>query len=86
MGMLTAADTSDEAARVQAEIFARMTPEDRLLRAFEMCDLVTRIAEEGVRARHPDYDDEQVRIAVIRQRLGDELFLAAFPAAPLLDV
>lgn len=63
-----------------------MTPADRLLLAFEMCDLVTQIAEEGVRSRHRDYDDGQVRLAVIRQRLGDDLFTKAFPAAPLLDV
>ncbi|HET8930927.1 MAG TPA: hypothetical protein VFN21_09745 [Acidimicrobiales bacterium] len=84
--MSTAADTTDEAARVQAEVFARMNPEDRLLRAFYMSDLMVRIAEEGVRSRHPDYEDPDVRVAVIRQRLGDELFTAAFPESPLLDV
>jgi hypothetical protein len=84
--MSIAADTTDEAARVQAEVFALMEPEDRLLRAFQMCDLMVQIAEEGVRSRHPDYDDSDVRAAVIRQRLGDELFTAAFPESPLLDV
>ncbi len=36
---------------------------------------------EGVRKRHPDYDDRQVRLAVIRLMLPEELFLKAYPDA-----
>jgi len=34
-----------------------------------------------VRRRHPDDDERQVRLAVIRLTLPDELFSAAYPEA-----
>jgi hypothetical protein len=40
--------------------------------------------EEGIRHRHPEYSDEEVRLASIRARLGDELFLKAYPNARLV--
>lgn len=41
-------------------------------------------ARTGIRSRHPDYSDSQIRLAEIRMRLGDDLFRAAFPGRPLL--
>lgn len=61
-----------------------MSGEQRLLRAFEMSDLVVEIAAEGIRNRHPDYRDDQVHDALLRLRLGDHLFKLALPGAPLL--
>ena len=75
------ADTSLEAARVQYEIYARMPPARRLQLALEMSDFLRQTVEAGVRARHPDYTDEQVRLAAIRLRLGDDLFHQAYPGA-----
>jgi hypothetical protein len=73
------ADTTEEAARVQWEVLRRLTPEKRLQQAFQMtADLQRRLAD-GVRQRHPEYDERQVRLAVIRLRLGDELFRAVYP-------
>ena len=43
------------------------------------------LTRAGIRARHPEYDDAAVRLAEIRQRLGDELFVKAYPRAPRLD-
>jgi hypothetical protein len=40
--------------------------------------MMARIAA-GVRMRHPDYSDEQVRLATIRIRLGNDWFRKAFP-------
>lgn len=45
--------------------------------AIEMSESAFRIAEDGVRMRHPDYDAEQIRLAIIRLRLGDDPFRAA---------
>jgi hypothetical protein len=75
------ADTTPEAARVQREIFRRMSPSQRLHQACEMSDSLQQIVAAGVRSRHPDYDDNQVRLAVIRLTLGDELFHKAYPGA-----
>jgi hypothetical protein len=72
------ADTTVEAARVQYEIFRRMPAERRLELALQMSDALREIAAAGVRQRHPDYSEEQVRLAVIRLTLGDDLFRKAY--------
>lgn len=73
------ADTTPEAARVQLEIYRRMSPSRRLELALELSDNVRRLVAAGVRHRHPEYTGEEVRLAVIRLTLGDELFRKAYP-------
>ncbi len=68
------ADTSLEAIRVQHAVYRRMPPEQRLRLMCQMADSARAVAAEGVRARHPDYTVRQVELAVIRLRLGEELF------------
>ncbi len=41
---------------------------------FELSDNLRAITEAGIRHRHPEYDEEQVRLALIRAVLGDKLF------------
>jgi hypothetical protein len=72
------ADTTPEAA-VLLEIYRRMPPWRRLRAALEMGDLVRRLSEAGVRSRHPEYSEEQVRLAVLPLSMGEELFRKAFP-------
>jgi hypothetical protein len=72
-------DTSPEAERVQIEIFRKMTPERRLHAAAELTQLVRKSLAEGVRMRHPDYNEEQVHLAVIRLTLPEKLFLKVYP-------
>jgi hypothetical protein len=74
-------DTSPEAERVQAEIFRRMTPERKLRAAAELTQLVRQSLAEGVRMRHPEYSEEQVRLAMIRLTLPESLFFAVYPNA-----
>lgn len=76
-----AGDTSAEAARVQAEAFRRAGAQGRLRMAFEMSEEVARVLEAGVRLRHPEYSPDDVRLAAIRLRLGDDLFEAVYPFA-----
>jgi hypothetical protein len=78
---LIPADTTPEAWAVQVEIFRRMDPSRRLELALRMSDSLRRVTAAGVRARHPEYTDEQVRLAVIRLGLGDEWFARAYPGA-----
>jgi len=73
------ADTTLEAFHVQVGIFRRISPERRLAMVFEMSNNLRRVAAEGVRARHPDYDEDQARLAVIRLMLGEQLFRDVFP-------
>jgi hypothetical protein len=73
------ADTTPEAARVQIEIFRRMPPSKRLELACQMSDSARLLSAAGVRHRHPDYGEEQVKMAVIRLTLGEELFRKVYP-------
>jgi hypothetical protein len=72
-------DTSLEAARVQWRIFRQMPASKRLEIALSLSDSLRRLAAVGVRARHPDYSEDQVRLAVIRLSLGEELFRKVYP-------
>lgn len=74
-------DTSPAAEQQQLKIFRSMLPEVRLQMAMELSQTCRHLLAEGVRLRHPDYDNEKVRLAVIRLLLGDELFLTVYPEA-----
>ncbi|MEO8167619.1 MAG: hypothetical protein ABI623_05175 [bacterium] len=74
-------DTTREADRIQLEIFRKMKPGERLRRGFELSAAMKRLNATGVRMRHPNYSDDEIRLAVIRMRLGDELFLKVYPHA-----
>lgn len=50
---------------------------------FELTDDLRRVTEAGVRHRHPDYDDDMVRLALIRLWLGPELFRRVHPAVEI---
>ncbi len=73
------ADTTLEAARVQRDIFRRMSPARRLQLACEMSDYVRGLAVAGVRRRHPEYTEEEAKLAVTRMCIGEELFKQAYP-------
>jgi hypothetical protein len=76
---ITPRDTSFEATRVHHELWRRCSGERRWKDAFEMNEVLRRVAEDGVRRRHPEYTERQVELAVIRLRYGEELFQQAFP-------
>jgi hypothetical protein len=77
------ADTTPEAWRVQVEIYRRMSPSKRLELALRMSDAMREVVASGVRARHPEYSEQQIKYAVNRLLLGDELFRKAFPGVEI---
>jgi len=77
-------DTSPDAARAQILAYRRMGHSRRALMGLRMSDEARRLSEAGIRTRHPSYSDDEVRHALNRLVLGDELFQAAWPGAPLL--
>jgi hypothetical protein len=77
--MLSSPDTTEEAARVQREVYRRMSPSRRLQLIFEMNEQLRELLAAGVRDRNPDYTEAHVKMAVIRLWLGRELFERAFP-------
>ncbi len=79
-------DTTVEAENIQIEIFRKMGAEGRLQAGIELARTAEKLLAEGVRMRHPDYTEHQVKLAVIKLRLGDALFAAAYPEAKDLIV
>lgn len=77
-------DTSEDAHALQIEGYRRMGPAARLRTALELTELSRRFLAAGVRKRHPEYDEEQVRLATARLWLGPDLFRRAFPDSPEL--
>jgi len=72
-------DTTSDAAAVYYAALRRMRPEERVRRALEASDQLRDLLEAGVRQRHSEYDDRQVKLAAIRLRLGDTLFREVYP-------
>ncbi len=74
-------DTSIDAERLQIEVIRRMTPEKRLKTAIQLSHISRDLLAQGVRKRHPDYNEQQVKVAVFRLLLPYKLFNAAYPEA-----
>lgn len=60
---------------------ARSSMAERLDEWAQLNRGVERMAEQAVRRRHPDDDDRQVFLALVRRRYGDELALQVWPDA-----
>jgi hypothetical protein len=74
-------DTARDAEKKQIEILRRMGPEGRLHAVSELSRISRKLLLEGVRRRHPDYDERQIRLEIIHLTLPKELFHAACPEA-----
>jgi hypothetical protein len=72
-------DTTHEAEQMQVKIFRGMRPERRLQAGIDLAETCRKLMETGVKMRHPGYDANQVKLAVIRLQLGEELFLKVYP-------
>jgi len=72
-------DTTKEAENIQIEIFRRMGPEGRLRSALDLTQTSRRLLATGVRRRHPDYTEHQVKLATIKLTLGAKLFASVYP-------
>ena len=72
-------DTSADAHRAQTAIYRQLGGRERLAVAFRLTAATRAMSLTGVRQRHPDYSDEQVRLAFARLRLGDDLVRLAWP-------
>lgn len=79
------ADTSPEVWRLQMAAIARRSVAERLDEWAQLNRGVERMAEQAVRRRHPDYDDRQVFLALVRQRYGDHLALRVWPDAAAVE-
>jgi len=77
-------DTDPAAHEAQVQVYRRMGPASRVALAARMSDDMRGLALQGIRTRHPDYDDQQARHALFRLLLGDDLTRAIWPGQPLV--
>ena len=77
-------DTTEEAAGVYAQAMRDLGVEGRAKLWFALNRRLRENLEAGVCLRHPDYDDEQVRLARTRLQLGDALFAEVFPGVDIV--
>lgn len=66
-------DTTPEAMRVQLDVWRRMTPERRSLMAAQLCEDVRQNAMAGIRARNPQFSEEEVRLALYELLHGKDV-------------
>lgn len=66
-------DTSAEAQAVLDRARAKLSGAERVRIAADLSEAVRTITRQGIRARHPDYSDHQVSLALLRILYGDEL-------------
>jgi hypothetical protein len=78
------ADTTPEVWRQMAVLAAKPVA-DRLAEWEALNRAGAEMEEAAVRRRHPDYDDHDVHLALVRLRYGDDLVLGAWPDEPLRD-
>jgi hypothetical protein len=55
-----------------------MSASEKLRRTFEYSEFVRRLAEGGLRQRHPHASDREIFLREARQRLGKELFAKVY--------
>ncbi|HUG89280.1 MAG TPA: hypothetical protein VML55_00500 [Planctomycetaceae bacterium] len=73
------ADTSVDDARVYFATLKRLGNERRLAMGASLSKSLRRRIEAGVRMRHPDYCDDDIRKAVMRILIGEDLYRRCFP-------
>jgi hypothetical protein len=78
-------DTDNASFQTQLAVYRRMPASDRVALAIRMSEEARSITADGIRARHPEYDRDQVRLALLRLILGDDLFHRAFAGSPILQ-
>ena len=78
-------DTDEDAHQRQTDAYRRMSGRERVAVSFRLNELARRMAEAGIRSRHPDYTEDQVRWALRRLWLGDELTRKAWPERELVQ-
>jgi hypothetical protein len=78
-------DTDPAAQAVQDGIYLAMTGAERVAIAFRLSAAARQLTMDGIRRRHPEYTDEQVRMALLRLLHGDELLRTVWPDRALVQ-
>jgi hypothetical protein len=68
-----------QTAAVYHSVHRRLGCDGRARLAMQLSVMARRLSEDGVRARHPDYDERKVKLAAIKLAIGANLFSEAYP-------
>lgn len=63
-------DTSEEAHRIQLEVWRRKSGSERLKAIFEMSEFVRECAKSRIRKQHPDLTEQEVTNQLIFELYG----------------
>ncbi|MCB9605660.1 MAG: hypothetical protein H6716_03660 [Polyangiaceae bacterium] len=72
-------DTAPAAHTVQLRLYRQMSPEQRSALALRMSDEIREIAAAGIRQRHPEYTEAEVRRALVCLLYGRESAQRVWP-------
>jgi hypothetical protein len=75
-------DTSPAEVDRYQEMLRALAPHERLRIAVALSMAVRRLAEAGIRQRHPLADEQEVRVRLVTRLYGREVALQAFQDVP----
>ena len=79
------ADTTPEAWAAQPALLRLMDGSRRAALAFRLTNPAREASRAGIRARHPEYVEEEVRRAFFRLLHGDSITRSVWPDRELVD-
>jgi hypothetical protein len=71
-------DTTADALAVQLQVLRRIGVAGRAAMTFELSDNLRQIVKDGVRCRHPDWDETQIKHETFRIVYGERLYNEVF--------
>jgi hypothetical protein len=71
-------DTDPRAMEVWLGVLRGKTPGERIATAFDLTDFAIRMAESGVRARHPGASEREIFLRAAAMRLPRDLMIRAY--------
>lgn len=71
-------DTSPDVEARMFELYAAMTPRQRIVRALRLSQFTRQLARARLRKLHPDASEDELRIRFAQRTLGMELTVAVF--------
>ena len=76
-------DTSEAAWARQLELYRQMTPAQKFAIAIDLTSVVRELACSGIRMRHPEYTDDEVRRALAALIYGREVAERLWPGCEI---
>jgi hypothetical protein len=71
-------DTTIDAELKYIQILGSLGIEGRANLTFELSDSMRKVLEDGIKHRHPAYDEKDIRLAVMKLTLPAEVFCQFF--------